>query len=397
MNDDELLSMLSDLESDRVERKASLSDPDRVAEAICAFSNDLPGNRQPGVIFIGANDDGTCTNITVDDKLLLRLAAMRDDGRIQPIPSLKVQKRDFKGCDIAVIIVQPSSAPPVRFKGRTWIRVGPRRAIATPEEERRLAEKRRSMELPFDLYPLSTTSIDDFDIELFEHLYLPNAIAADVLEKNQRNIETQLTALRFLTPGGIPTILGILAVGKEPRRCIPGAYIQFLRIDGTELTDPILSQKEISGPLNQMLSRLDDVLEAHNNVSASITSGPVEIKHSDYPLPALHQLCRNAVLHRNYEGTTAPSRIYWFSNRIEIHSPGGTFGQVTKENFGQPGITDYRNPHLAEAMKVLGYVQRFGVGIQIARQELEKNGNPPPNFRVESSHILVTIYKRKEK
>jgi ATP-dependent DNA helicase RecG len=397
MNDSELLLMLSDLESDRVERKASLSEPDRVAEAICAFSNDLPGSRQPGVIFIGANDDGTCANTTVDDKLLLRLSSIRDDGRIQPIPSIEVQKRNLKDCDMAVVIVQPSSAPPVRFKGRTRIRVGPRRALATPEEERRLAEKRRSMELPFDLYPLSMASIDDFDIELFEHLYLPNAVAADVLEKNERNIEDQLMALRFLTPGGIPTTLGILAVGKEPHRCIPGAYIQFLRIDGTELTNPILSQKEISGPLNQMLSRLDDVLEAHNNVSASITAGPVEIKHSDYPLPALHQLCRNAVLHRNYEGTTAPSRVYWFSNRIEIHSPGGTFGQVTKENFGQPGITDYRNPHLAEAMKVLGYVQRFGVGIQIARQELEKNGNPPLDFRVEPSHILVTIYKRKEK
>ena len=137
-------------------------------------------------------------------------------------------------------------------------------------------------------------------------------------------------------------------------------------------------------------------MEAHNNVSASITTGPVEIKHADYPIPALQQLCRNAVLHRTYEGTTAPVRVYWFSDRIEIHSPGGPFGQVTKKNFGHPGITDYRNPHLAEAMKVLGYVQRFGVGIQIARQELDKNGNPPPQFQVESTNILVIVEKRKE-
>lgn len=252
------------------------------------------------------------------------------------------------------------------------------------------------MDLPFDLQPLTTTAIDDFDLNLFEHHYLPLAVAPDLLEQNKRSLEDQLKALRFLTPNDIPTTLGILVIGKDPSSYIPGAYIQFLRIEGTELTDPIRSQKEISGPLSQLLGRLDDILEAHNNISASITTGPVEIKHSDYPISALQQLCRNAVLHRTYEGTTAPVRIYWFSDRIEIHSPGGSFGQVTKENFGQPGITDYRNPHLAEAMKVLGYVQCFGVGIQIARQELQKNGNPPPQFQVEPSNILVTIWKRKE-
>jgi len=396
MKDSELLSLLKDLESDSVERKESMSHPDRIREAICAFANDLPGNQKPGVIFIGVKDDGSCANLTIDDKLLLDLSKMRDDGAIQPFPSIEVKKKTLHGCDMVVIIVQPSLAPPIRFKGRTWVRVGPRRAIATPEEELRLTEKRRSLNLPYDLRPLSMANIDDFDIELFEHHYLPNAVAPQVVEQNKRKTNDQLKALRFLTPEGIPTILGVLTIGKEPQRHIPGAYIQFLRIEGTELTDPIRSQKEISGPLSHLLGRLDDVLEAHNNVSASITAGPLEIKHADYPIPALQQLCRNAVLHRTYEGTTAPVRVYWFSDRIEIYSPGGPFGQVTKENFGHPGITDYRNPHLAEAMKVLGYVQRFGVGIQIARQELDKNGNPSPQFQVESTNILVTVRKRKE-
>jgi ATP-dependent DNA helicase RecG len=105
-------------------------------------------------------------------------------------------------------------------------------------------------------------------------------------------------------------------------------------------------------------------------------------------------LARNAILHRTYEGTNAPVRINWFSDRIEIHSPGGPFGQVTKENFGQPGVTDYRNPHLAEAMRVLGYVQRFGLGIQIARQMLADNGNPPPEFDVEQNFILALVRRR---
>jgi ATP-dependent DNA helicase RecG len=45
-------------------------------------------------------------------------------------------------------------------------------------------------------------------------------------------------------------------------------------------------------------------------------------------------------------------------------------------------------------MKNLGYVQRFGVGIQLARKELQKNGNPPPEFVVEDAHLLVTLKKK---
>ena len=194
-----------------------------------------------------------------------------------------------------------------------------------------------------------------------------------------------------MTPDGCPTVLGILVLGKDPRGYIPGAYVQFLRFEGTSLTDPIRDRKEIDGPLPELLRRLDDVLEAHNTVATSITSGAIEVQHPEYPLLALQQLARNAVLHRTYKGTNAPVRIYWFSDRIEMHSPGGPYGQVTRENFGLPGITDYRNPHLAEAMKVLGYVQRFGLGIQITREELEKNGNPVPEFAVEATHVLVTV------
>lgn len=99
-------------------------------------------------------------------------------------------------------------------------------------------------------------------------------------------------------------------------------------------------------------------------------------------------------MHRTYEQTNAPVRITWFNDRVEIQNPGGPFGQVTRANFGQPGVTDYRNPHLAEAIKNLGYVQRFGVDIALTRQEMAKNGNPPPEFEVEDSHVAVVLRRR---
>jgi ATP-dependent DNA helicase RecG len=45
-------------------------------------------------------------------------------------------------------------------------------------------------------------------------------------------------------------------------------------------------------------------------------------------------------------------------------------------------------------MKELGYVQRFGYGITLARDEMAKNGNPPPVFQVEDAYVTVILRRR---
>ena len=123
-------------------------------------------------------------------------------------------------------------------------------------------------------------------------------------------------------------------------------------------------------------------------------SGPIEKRTALYPIEALQQITRNAIMHRTYEGTNVPVRVNWFNNRIDIASPGGTFGGVTADNFGDLGLTDYRNPNLAEAMRILGFVQRFGMGIPIARRLLAANGNPAPEFKIYDTAIVATIHGR---
>lgn len=393
LSDQELEELLLDLESDRVERKKSLSDSGKIRQAICAYANDMAGNQKAGVIFIGVKDDGSCAGLPITDELLLNLANMRSDGNILPLPAMVVQKRTLHACDVAVVIVEPSDAPPVRYNGRIWIRVGPRRATASGEEERRLSERRRSRDLSFDLRIMKTATLHDLDQAVFVREYLPQAVAPDVVDANERNIEQQLASLRFVEvePPYCPTVAGLLVLGKTPADFIAGAYIQFLRVNGTQLSDPIADQKEIHGPLLDLLRRLDDLFSVNISTATDITSGPTELRRPDYPLVALQQIARNAVLHRDYETTNAPVRVTWFSDRIEIQNPGGPFGQVTVENFGAPGITDYRNPHLAEALKTLGFVQRFGAGIALARKSLADNENPPIEFKVEANHVLAIM------
>lgn len=394
IDEQELRKMLFDMESDRVERKENAKDTKKICQNICAFANDLPNHGKPGIIFIGIRDDGSFSNLYFDDALSRKLADIRQDN-ILPIPSIKIQNFNVDQYEIAAVIIEPSYDPPVRYKGIAYVRIGSTTRAASPDDERQLSEKRRSNDLPFDHRPVKNATLNDLDLDFFEKTYIPQTIAIEVLEQNNRSLEQKLFSLRFLQ-NNTPTYGAILAIGKDPLNFIPGAFIQFVRFAGTSPTDSIIDQKELSGPLYEILANLEELIKLNINVAIDFTSASLEIKMPDYPLAALQQFVRNAVMHRTYEHTNAPVKIWWFSDRIEIISPGGLYGRVNMENFGKPGANDYRNPFIAEVMKNLGYVQKFGLGIPTAEKALKENNNPPAEFPFDlgPEYFLVIVRKR---
>ena len=91
-------------------------------------------------------------------------------------------------------------------------------------------------------------------------------------------------------------------------------------------------------------------------------------------------------------------KVYWYADRVEIQSPGGPYGKLNLDNFGSlEGITDYRNPGLAEAFKYLGLIERFGFGLPKTRKALKENGNPDLELEASAAVILATVYLSKDK
>src|SRR3990167_2466721 len=163
LTDYELEILLNDIESARSERKQSFKGETRkkVRQTVCAFANDLPNHNQPGVLFIGACDDGSPSGEPITDELLCNLADIKTDGNILPLPVLSIEKRILKGAEMAVVTVMPSDMPPLKYEGRIWIRTGARLSIANEQEERILIEKRRYKNIPFDIYPIPAAKISD--------------------------------------------------------------------------------------------------------------------------------------------------------------------------------------------------------------------------------------------
>ena len=393
--DEQLLDIIAAGETDRVEFKGSLQGdaPKGIREAICAFANDLPNHAKPGLAFVGVGKDGALLGESITEETLLQLADMKTDGNIVPPPTLMVEKRDLQGKEVAIVVVQPSDSTPVRFKGTIQVRIGPRRGIATAQDERILNEKRQSGNRPFDLSPVHGANLSDLNLSYFEHEYLVKAFAGEVLEVNERSLEEQLAATKMIVAADqpCPTVLGILTLGEKPLDFIPGAYIQFLRVDGDDVTEDIIDSLRIETAIPFMLRRLDDKLIGHNRIAVELGPGLVEKRTPLYPLEAIQHIAWNAIMHRSYEGTNAPVTIRWFNDRIEITSTGGLFGTVTSDNIGLKGIVDYRNPNLTDAMRTVGYIQKFGLGIPLSKRLLVEAGHPEPDFEFGDTYVKVTI------
>lgn len=84
-----------------------------------------------------------------------------------------------------------------------------------------------------------------------------------------------------------------------------------------------------------------------------------------------------------------PRRTRTSSARLSARSR--TTCQTVASRVISSDVSDYRNPIIAEAMKVLGYVNCYNRGINMVQDELGANGNGKAEF----SFKLITAFEAK--
>lgn len=391
---EELKQLILSGETDRLELTVSKTNDEKFGQAVCAFANDLPNSGLPGYLVIGINDQLQPTGIQIDDKLLQLLGAIRSDGLLLPPPSMQVAKMVIDGHDVAVVEVQPGHVPPYQFKGNVWIRIDPRKGKATEGDEQLLSERRSSLaRISYDASPCIGSTLDELKLDSFYMNYLPRAVAREIIEENHRDKKIQLSSLGFYDlKNDCPTYAGMILFGINPLFWMPGAYIQYVKFSGTGLESEVLEENTFSGDLITMLGTLESFLKTQTPITPRSKGGLQEEYFTPYPIVALRELMLNAIMHRDYR-SSAPIRLFFFQDRIEILNPGGLFGNASPENF--PNQTSYRNPRIAKALKDLAYVNQFGMGVVRAKALLNDNGNPEPEFiKNEPDYFGIKIFKR---
>ena len=189
-----------------------------------------------------------------------------------------------------------------------------------------------------------------------------------------------------LYPQGVFPQLGITAV------VVPGYSIGELGNSGERFLD----NKRIEGTISEMLEEAMVFCKRNMKIKTIIDSETGKRNdRTEYPINAVREAILNALIHRDYsihtEGT--PIQINFFTDRLEIHSPGGLYGRMTVEQLGK-ARPDLRNPTLATMAESLNQAENRYSGIPTIRMEMKEYGLPEPEFKNGRNEFVVTLYNK---
>lgn len=117
----------------------------------------------------------------------------------------------------------------------------------------------------------------------------------------------------------------------------------------------------------------------------------------DYPIEALREAVVNALVHQNYSFKGEAIRIFYYSDRIEIHSLGLLLPDISLAALKEGQVRSRpRNPVIASVLRDFpgGYMERLGTGIKFMIAQMLELGCPAPDFK-ELGEFIVTFQKAK--
>jgi ATP-dependent DNA helicase RecG len=139
---------------------------------------------------------------------------------------------------------------------------------------------------------------------------------------------------------------------------------------------------------------VDQIRQAEAFVAANMRRGMrirglAREETNEYPLPVVREAIVNAVAHRDYSVRGEGIRVFMFSNRMEVYSPGRLPGHVTLENLKDERYS--RNEAIVAILSDMGYIERLGYGIDRMYTTMAEAGLPPPIFEETAAGFKVTL------
>ena len=214
----------------------------------------------------------------------------------------------------------------------------------------------------------------------------------------------QLYELTGITRNGKVTLAAVLLFSPYPQAYFPQLAILASRVPGQEMGE-VDGQGQRFSDSKRLEGNLMELLEGavgfvNSNMRTALRVEPSTGKRVDlpeYPMDAVREVVLNALVHRDYSRYTEnmPIQLTMFSDRMEVHSPGGLYGRLTLDQLGkvQP---DTRNPFLVTAMEALGQTENRYSGIPRIRRAMSEAGLPEPLFQDHRGIFSVTLYNSRE-
>ena len=348
---------------------------------ICGFAN-----AQGGVIFIGKDDDGNVIGIADYKKLINEIP-----NKVKDLMGILVDinLHDDKGLYYLEIITQPYAVP-ISLRGRYYYRSGSTKQelIGSALTDYLLRKSGKTWDEITE--PKATPDdIDDNSLKSYIAAALHAGRIADVEGLSKSDL---LGKLRLTDDKGHIKRAAIVLFGKNPAKFYNNCVIKIGRF-GKNSSD-LRFQELVEGNIIQMLKEVPEQLNHKFFIRKISFEGMQRIERGEYPVAALREMLLNALVHRNYLGSSVV-QIRMFDNYINIWNegelpPGISLDALKRQHPSRPG-----NLLIADVCFKGGYIDAWGSGTLKIISSCREAGLPDPEIIEQDGGILVTLFKNK--
>jgi ATP-dependent DNA helicase RecG len=383
MQEQEILDLLENGRSETVEWLPGRAPVEEIATTMAAMANARGGTLVLGVTVRTNKPGGIDDPEAMSDRVLAAALAIQPP-LIIPLPDV------IKVKDVVMMAIQvPRGMPHVyAVDGRYLTRVGEKNEPLAPLHMRRLLFERG--DVSFESLPVRGARKEDLDwdqvVMYTSKLTGMGGISPELVLIKRGCLVRQEGKL-------YPTNAGMLLFGRDPQQFLRGSEITAARFAGKEMGDVFLRQ-DINGPLPQQIRRVETFLIDSMRKGVQLSGNMARSEEFEYPLQAVRELVVNAVAHRDYSIQGDGIRLYLFSDRLEITSPGGLPGPVTVDNIVDERFS--RNTAIVQVLSDMGFIERLGYGVDRVLALVNEHRLPRPIFTETAGGFRVSLYNRPE-
>jgi ATP-dependent DNA helicase RecG len=358
----ELLEIVARDEDSKHQFKANVTNAQSLSEELVAFSNSGGGR-----IFIGVSNDGSFSGLTrTDISRLNQLVANASTNNVHPSINVQTENisvptrdtRDTRDNLVMVVTVADGISKPYSDNnGVTWVKSGSDKRKVTSREEMQRMFQRAGL-IHGDEVPANGTTFADLDLDYLKNFFVKNY--GESIDEQDVPLSQTLENMNLMK-NGILNVCGALLFAKNPSFRLPMFIVKAVVYPGRDIdTENYRDSQDISGKIADIFQKsmsfvLGNIRHTQGEQGIN-SSGKPEV-----PEIVFEELIANALIHRDYF-ISAPIRMFVYSDRIEIISPGHLPNNLTVENIKR-GNSNIRNPILASfATKMVPY-RGLGNGI----------------------------------
>lgn len=341
-------------------------------------------NATGGNIIIGVDDrDGSVTGVTETDvKETIKSLSTKIS------PSLPYTFNVLREVDKSVIVISiwEGGKKPYTASEGFYVQVGDTVCAATLDQVNELFDQRDRFDKGWERQPQPSIGYDKLSNSVFERL---RTKLADI-DKCSANAEiSEVCSIMGFKTDSMLTNAGVVVMSKQPSE-----YLSQMRIRvstfGKGGQEELINVRLFDGNLVEDVDAITSyILSFYPKRVAIVDNERKDVE--TLPKVALREGILNACIHRRYDSYNSFVSVNLYADSVEIVNTGNLPAGMTIEDFSKKHKSILRNPDIANAFYVLGYIEAAGSGTQRILNECRKNYCATPIWKAQDGLIALTF------